>query len=58
VFIMVGALLVPVAVIVLFESPLICVSALVFVVRVICEFDVIEAVPFSEFMVTVRPPET
>jgi hypothetical protein len=55
---MVGALLVPVAVIVLFESPLICVKAFVFVVRVICEFEVIEAVPFSEFIVTVRPPET
>lgn len=48
----------PVAVIVRFESPAICVKAFVFVVRVICEFDVEEAVAFSELSVIVRPPVT
>jgi len=49
---------VPVAVIVRFEPPTICVNSFVLVVRVIWEFDVAEAVPFSELTVTVRPPET
>jgi hypothetical protein len=53
-----GALLVPVAVIVRFEPPTIWVSSFVLVVRVICEFDVEEAVAFSELRVTVWPPET
>lgn len=48
----------PVAVIVRFELPAICVSSLVFVVRVIWEFDVDEAVAFSELRVIVRSPET
>lgn len=53
-----GALLVPVAVMVRFEFPLICVNSFVFVVRVICELEVAEAVPFSELRVRVRSPET
>ena len=53
-----GALLVPVAVMVRFEFPLICVNSFVFVVRVICELEVAEAVPFSELSVKVRSPET
>jgi len=53
-----GALLVPVAVMVRFELPTICVNSFVFVVRVICEFEVAEAVPFSELRVRVRSPET
>lgn len=52
-----GALLVPVAVIVLFESPTICVNESVLVVRVICEFEV-AVVPFSELRVRVRSPVT
>jgi hypothetical protein len=53
-----GALLVPVAVIVRFEPPTSWVNSFVLVVRVICEFDVDEAVAFSELRVTVWPPET
>jgi hypothetical protein len=53
-----GALLVPVAVIVRFEPPTIWVNSLVLVVRVIWEFDVDEAVAFSELRVIVEPPET
>ena len=53
-----GALLVPVAVMVRFEFPLICVNSFVFVVRAICELEVAEAVPFSELSVKVRSPET
>jgi hypothetical protein len=53
-----GALLVPVAVMVRFELPTICVNSFVFVVRVICELEVAEAVPFSELRVRVRSPET
>jgi hypothetical protein len=41
-----------------FEFPLICVNSFVFVVRVICELEVAEAVPFSELRVRVRSPET
>ena len=41
-----------------FEFPLICVNSFVFVVRVICELEVVEAVPFSELSVKVRSPET
>ena len=48
----------PVAVIVRFEPPTSCVNSFVLVVRVIWEFDVAEAVPFSELRVTVWPPET
>lgn len=48
----------PVAVIVRFEPPTSWVNSFVLVVRVIWEFDVAEAVPFSELRVTVWPPET
>jgi hypothetical protein len=58
VFVTAGALLVPVAVMVRFELPTICVNSFVFVVLVICELEVAEAVPFSELRVRVRSPET
>lgn len=57
-FVTAGALLVPVAVMVRFELPTICVNSFVFVVLVICELEVAEAVPFSELRVRVRSPET
>ena len=48
----------PVAVMVRFEPPTIWVNSFVLVVRVIWEFDDVEAVAFSELTVTVWPPET